>query len=92
MRPGFPVHTNPDFLVKHEFGRRDLNTKAGNILRIALRAIPAYADTPYAGFYGGTFGAVSGCQPGPTITLTATVNGLKVRVLTLSSPRKQYVD
>jgi hypothetical protein len=31
---------------------------------------------PYAGFYGGTFGAISGCQPGSTITLTATVNGL----------------
>ena len=31
---------------------------------------------PYAGFYGGTFGAISGCQQGATITLTATVNGV----------------
>ena len=31
---------------------------------------------PYAGFYGSTFGAISGCQPGSMITLTATVSGL----------------
>ncbi|MDG6905661.1 MAG: hypothetical protein JRN20_07750 [Nitrososphaerota archaeon] len=31
---------------------------------------------PYAGYYGSTFGAISGCQQGATITLTATVNGV----------------
>ena len=30
---------------------------------------------PYAGYYAGTFGAISGCQEGSNITLTATVNG-----------------
>ncbi|MHB2035615.1 MAG: ice-binding family protein [Nitrososphaerales archaeon] len=31
---------------------------------------------PYAGYYSGSFGAISGCQPGSTITITATVNGV----------------
>jgi hypothetical protein len=31
---------------------------------------------PYAGYYSGTFGAVSGCQPGANITITATVAGV----------------
>jgi len=30
---------------------------------------------PYAGYYSGTFGAISGCQPGANITITATVSG-----------------
>lgn len=30
----------------------------------------------YAGYYGGTFAAISGCSSGATITLTATVNGV----------------
>ncbi|MDG6922666.1 MAG: Ig-like domain repeat protein, partial [Nitrososphaerota archaeon] len=30
----------------------------------------------YAGYYQGTFGAISGCQEGATITITATVNGM----------------
>jgi hypothetical protein len=32
--------------------------------------------SPYAGYYSGTFGAVSGCQPGSSITVTATVDGV----------------
>jgi hypothetical protein len=30
----------------------------------------------YAGYYSGTFAAISGCQPGASITITATVNGV----------------
>ena len=31
---------------------------------------------PYAGYYSGSFGAISGCQSGSNITITATINGV----------------
>ena len=31
---------------------------------------------PYAGYYQGTFGAISSCQPGSSVTITATVGGI----------------
>lgn len=31
---------------------------------------------PYAGYYSGTFGAISGCENGVNITITTTINGI----------------